>query len=418
MAAPGLTPQEITLAVLPHVTGGLSLLGSAFIATTVLFSNVKRGKTYHRLLLAMSLSDAIGSFSYFLSTWPIPQVGPGGVGGWSGACEGCSPYHYAAVGNRGTCTAQGWGIQMGTICTAAYNVVLAMHYLLTIRWNFGELRLKRWEPVMLGAPPLIGLGMSLPLIPLDYYNDTNLWCWIKASWEYDDAVQRTYNARWFFAYAPLWAFIAFITLAQAYLWYTVRNIERRSMRYRRFGAASARDRSSQSRSVANQAALYVLGFYATNLPYTVIAATRRFYNPHTADGFLALLAVVTFAPLQGFWNLFVYHRRRIFDAAKTTLLSASTGIDRARRSVIPMGKRANAGNGPDEETGRGIEIVPKDPVDNFQDNKGNSEETGPESGEVKSTEAEDVEDPKLDGDGLPGEDEPFIPSYVSEVYGD
>lgn len=52
MAAPGLSEREIALAIIPHVTGGLSLLGSSFIAFTVLSSKVKRGKTYHRLLLA------------------------------------------------------------------------------------------------------------------------------------------------------------------------------------------------------------------------------------------------------------------------------------------------------------------------------------------------------------------------------
>ena len=340
MSAPELTSREVALAIIPHITGALSMLGSLYIAVTVLRSKQKRGKTYHRLLVAEPIGyhQLIFLLSFYLAD---PSSGRR-RSGWveqgkkfivwysihnlfidlinllllSKACEGCSPYHYGAVGTQGTCTAQGWGIQYGITTTSTYNVMLAIHYLLTIRWNFSERRLKsKVEPYMLIIPPLVGLVLlSLPQIFLKYYNDTNLWCWIKASWEYEDAVKRSYNARWAFAYGPLWAFIAFITLAQIYLWSTVRKIEKRTMRFTSF--STARQQTRHSRRVASQAALYVGVFYATNLPYTIIAATQRFYNPHTTGGFCALLAVVVFAPLQGFLNLFVYRRQQIIKAAK------------------------------------------------------------------------------------------------------
>jgi len=307
---------------------------------------------------------------------------------------------------------------MGTMTTATYNVVLAVHYLLTIRWNFSERRLKKWEPLMLAMPPVVGLGVSLPQIPLDYYNNTNLWCWIKAGWEYEDAVQRTYNARWAFAFAPLWAFIVFITLAQLYLWYTVREIERRCSRYRKF--SSVREQSSQSRSVAQQAALYVMGFYATNLPYTVIAATQRFYNPHTTGGFLALLAVVVFAPLQGFWNLFVYRRKTIFVAVKNRYAQSRDAISSiakdvrssvakdARTTLSKKGKAPNVGNGPDEKMD-----TEKDPNVQCSDNTKDKS-----LDEEKAKSAEDIADFEDNGIVLPGERDPFIPTHVSEVYAD
>lgn len=336
MAPDGLTSQEVALAIIPHVTGGLSMMGSAFIAISVLRSANKRRKTYHRLLLAMSISDFVSSFFYFLSTWPIPQ---GPVGGWDK--YGGSPYHYAAVGTEASCTTQGWGIQFGTMTTATYNVMLAIHYLLVVRWNFGEYKLKKTvEPWMLSIPPIVGLGLSLPQIFLKYYNDTNLWCWIKASWEYEDAVKRSYDARWAFAYGPLWAFIAFITLAQIYLWWTVRQIEKRVQRFRSFDVA--RHQTSQSRSVAKQAALYVVVFYVTNLPYTSIAATQRFYNPHTTGGFCALLAVVICAPFQGFLNLFVYRRHQIISTTKDLSGKASNVINRTKRTSAIKARNANA----------------------------------------------------------------------------
>lgn len=122
MPPPGLTSREVALAIIPHVTGGLSMMGSAFIAFSVLRCPKKRGKTYHRLLVAMSMSDFISSFWYFLSTWPIPQ---GPVGGWNQ--YGGSPYHYAAVGTQASCTAQGWGIQFGTMTVRLCCVLILFH---------------------------------------------------------------------------------------------------------------------------------------------------------------------------------------------------------------------------------------------------------------------------------------------------
>lgn len=278
--------------------------------------------------------------------------------------------------------------------------MLAIHYLLTVRWNFGELRLKNEvEKYMLIIPPIVGLGLSLPQIFLKYYNDTNLWCWIKASWEYEDAVSRSYNARWAFAYGPLWAFISFITMAQIYLWWTVRKIEKRVQRFQSFH--TARHQSRQSRSVAIQAALYVAVFYVTNLPYTTIAATQRFYNPHTTGGFCALLAVVVCAPFQGFLNLFVYRRNQI----------ASVSRDATRRfsAKIKRGLERQP-NSPDEDSnskhgGECLEIK-------AEEVKATDEEAGGTAKESKVTEKEEADTPEAE------ECDPLVPSHVSEVYED
>lgn len=267
--------------------------------------------------------------------------------------------------------------------------MLAIHYLLTIRWNFSEGRLKREvEKYMLIIPPIVGLGLSLPQIFLKYYNDTNLWCWIKASWEYEDAVKRSYNARWAFAYGPLWAFIAFITMAQVYLWWTVHKIEKRVQRYRSF--ATARQQSRQSRSVAKQAALYVAVFYVTNLPYTTIAATQRFYNPHTTGGFCALVAVVVCAPIQGFLNLFVYRRQQIISASGRATARLSNGMNKLKK---PNKKHS-------------------DPCEEASTNKNDIECVEVDEAKVTNTEIGEAGSPTVE------ECDPLIPSHVSEVYDD
>jgi hypothetical protein len=167
-----ISAREVALAIVPHLTGGLSFTGAAISVGRVLWSQRKRKKTYHQLLCALSLMDLVSSFSYFLSTWPIP-ADSAYKGVWG------SPYNYAAVGNKATCTAQGFGIQLGVTASAFYNVMLSVHYILTIRFNFSEHELKtRCQPCMLSIPLVLGLALSIPGLFLGIYNDSNLWCWI------------------------------------------------------------------------------------------------------------------------------------------------------------------------------------------------------------------------------------------------
>jgi hypothetical protein len=167
-----LSAREAALAIVPHLTGDLSFTRSVIIASRVLWSQRKRQNTYHQLLCALSLMDLISSFSYFLSTWPIP-ADSAYKGVWG------SSYNYAAVGNKATCTAQGFGIQLGVTASAFYNVMLSVHYILTIRFNFSEHELKtRCQPCMLSIPLVLGLALSIPGLFLGIYNDSNLWCWI------------------------------------------------------------------------------------------------------------------------------------------------------------------------------------------------------------------------------------------------
>lgn len=326
------TSREVAIATVPKVTGALSMAGSGWITYEVLSDPHKRHKTYHRLVVLLSICDIISSFSYFLSTWPIPQ---GENVGWK------SPYHYQAVGNAATCTAQGFGIQFG-VTTAFFNIMLAIHYLLVIKFNYTESALKKKEPFLWGTALVVGLGLSVPGLVLQIYNNSNLWCWISPNWDLceerglarDQCVGRTYNYRWAFYYGPLWTCISLITLAQAWLWWTVRQMEVRASKWRSTDSRAIRMR--QSRRVAVQAAWYMVVFVVTWLPYTAIAMTGKYFNPHDVKGFVVLLFVVTCQPIQGCLNLFVYHRRSIAGAtsraASKLAKSAAGGTSRIGKS--------------------------------------------------------------------------------------
>jgi hypothetical protein len=89
--------QQIALAVIPKITGSLSLIGSVWIVVEILTTKEKRHNVYNRLLCMRSLVDCIISGWYFASTWPIPRDSEDDV-----------VYN---VGNMNTCTTQGFILQ-------------------------------------------------------------------------------------------------------------------------------------------------------------------------------------------------------------------------------------------------------------------------------------------------------------------
>jgi hypothetical protein len=75
-----ITTQSKVLGLMVKCTAIPSILGSSYIAFEVLRNKRKRAKTYHRLLLAMSISDIMSSSTIFVGSWGIPK-------GTEGVCE-------------------------------------------------------------------------------------------------------------------------------------------------------------------------------------------------------------------------------------------------------------------------------------------------------------------------------------------
>ena len=129
------TSQQVSLSLIPHFTGALSILGSAYVVQDVLKSRERRGKVYHRLLLGMSTCDIINTgFGTFLSTWPIPSDTPNDL-------------VWGAVGTRKSCNFQGFFVQTA-ISIPAYNASLAIYYMLVIVYNWKDEKMRRVEPLM------------------------------------------------------------------------------------------------------------------------------------------------------------------------------------------------------------------------------------------------------------------------------
>ena len=148
------------LVIIPKIGGTLSILCSAFVAQDVLKFPERRAKMTNLVILALSISDIIYSTTaYIFGTWPVPQ---GLV--------------YGSSGNQGTCTAQGFLFAFFIGCGAYYNMTLALTYLLQVRYEWSEEKLRRHQPFFIFIPIFVSLVQSTSIFAYSAYNYTGSWC--------------------------------------------------------------------------------------------------------------------------------------------------------------------------------------------------------------------------------------------------
>mmetsp|Transcript_15475 Transcript_15475/g.32724 ORF Transcript_15475/g.32724 Transcript_15475/m.32724 type:complete len:336 (+) Transcript_15475:71-1078(+) len=332
----GLTmTQKKSLAIIPHVTGPLSFVGSCSILYDIWIDRKQKlRRPYYRILLGMSCTDAITSLWLGLSTWPIPR-GTEGV--------------YGAAGNTQTCTAQGFFIQL-MVLSPMYNFNLCIYYLLQGKYQFTEEYIaKRYEKYMHAIAIFICFGFAILGLPLNLYNNANLWCWIAAypsscednsGQPGDVPCERGQNAwlfRWLIFYGPVWLIILAVTGIMIMLTRSVKIEEKRIIEMRRgvrntsqsldhLNSSATTDddkprpaaavaiasyetsRYERSRQLFHQAVFYLGVFYLTWLFVTV----NRMYQLITGSNNFALLVLHSiFGPLQGFLNFIVYRHGQI-----------------------------------------------------------------------------------------------------------
>lgn len=217
--------QSIALAIVPKISGSLSILFCALIIFTVARDKNRRNKTYHRLLVGISIVDTSSAFWLALSTWPIPAE---------------STVLWASGNNR-TCTLQGFFTNFG-IASSFYNTALSLYFLLVIRYGWKESQIKKIEPFLHVIPLLWGFGTSFAGLGLGIFGNANLWCWIA----------RKYNVyRWAFFYGPLWTMIVLVSGISVLIYQYVRQLEKRTLKYQ-FDVKSSSDLGSNTVSQQNE----------------------------------------------------------------------------------------------------------------------------------------------------------------------
>ena len=224
------------LAITPKPFALFSILGSVCIMKYVRSSDKRRESIYHRLLLGLSVYDFVGSAAILVGTWAIPRDTSG---------------VYMASGTQGTCSAQGFFVQMG-IGTPLYNASLSLYYFLVIMLGWNERKMRKIEVWLHAVPNVITIGTSIAGATIlnteghmGLYHNSNLWCWI--------APPAHPAYRLIFYYGPVWACIAIATFSMCAIYYHVLITERKTAKQQlaRYNTAS-RDSPSDNSSVSTK----------------------------------------------------------------------------------------------------------------------------------------------------------------------
>jgi hypothetical protein len=163
-------------AIVPRFTGTISVVASSIIIYLIIRSDDKLGSVYHRIMFGMSIADVISSTAMALSSLPMPRD--------------LTPYNlkYADVwvgtrlGNKGTCSAQGFSFFFGINAMFAYNGMLCLYYAFTIAFRMKEYKVVRFiEPIMHIFS--IGLALTVSIINLiaGSYNPNGREAWCTVS---------------------------------------------------------------------------------------------------------------------------------------------------------------------------------------------------------------------------------------------
>lgn len=283
--------EAVLLAVVPKVPATLSIIGSSSIIYYVL-TRRRKGNTvflYHRIMLGMSCSDLVASIVYFLGTWLVPR-----------GTEGRYGPVYLASGNERTCDVSGFLVQFA-VCSPIYNGMLALYYLLLVRFKWTEQRLHKIEPLFHTVPICFGFGTSVAGLVLRLYGNVEWLCWINPN----PPQERTKAYQWTFLFAPVWVCVGFVTLVMISLYVQMRALERANNRYS-IGPNSSR-KHERSTQIAVQGMLYVLAFYITWFFPSIQRITE-----FTADKnyFAVQMLDASLLPLQGLLNALIYVRPR------------------------------------------------------------------------------------------------------------
>lgn len=391
------TWQLATAVYVPLLTANLSVIGSGLIIYCMLVPGrqTKLRKPHHRILLAMSIYDLFYSLAKAWTFLLTPRAGEPGAMGVPGA-----------QGNMATCRLQGFFIETAH-ATGAYNSLLSIYFWLSICRGVKNERWDKYEPLAHALIFVIFVGFAIAGVAIELFNPAFGFCFIAS---YPPGCESAPGAptceRWpprtmglmYEIFAQMWvqAYLVIVVMTNVAIWYKVHKQEKA---IRDINSRSISRQASQSynnkkkdvnreRMVAIQSTLYVGAFILCWIGPTAF---------HLADwisgfkSFWAVLVIVIFTPLQGFWNAIVFARptyirlRRKYPdlkrlqavkmifftadpvAATDTLFScaaapySSAVADHGRETVRNLGRLIDddsfVGDDEDEDTGPSSEVI-------------------------------------------------------------
>lgn len=283
------TTKAILLATIPKIPALLSVLGSSLILLYILQRRKRKRpiQAYHRIMFSMSCADWIASCCYFAGTFPIPRGTTGSFG----------PVFWA-LGTPLSCRIGGAWAQL-QVLGPLYNGMLALYYLLVVRFQWTEERIKKLEPLLQFLPVFYALVTSLLGAIWDIYGSVEWLCWI------DNHSDHFMAYRWIFLFAPVWICWIFVSLVMLSLYLSMRKLEQANQRYQHHNNDT--NNHDKSKQIAIQGMLYVGAFYVSWL-FPSIQRIKELQ--HKPSNFGLQMLDTSLLPLQGLLNALVYARPR------------------------------------------------------------------------------------------------------------
>jgi hypothetical protein len=293
---------------IPHFVAPLSIIGSLAIVYRILRFDrydldARNRRTYHRLLVAMSICDVFGSGALIFATTPIPR----------------ETLLELARGNTATCTAQGFFFHWFALAVLYYNTGLMIYFALTIRYRWTESRAAKWlEPVIHVWSLLVPFAQAVAGLFLNIFNPIGFGNFCQIS-PYPllcglfDACTRGQSATYLYTYfvtIPVCVLLATIYVSIILIYCAVRGQAHRASSIT-MNRESVRART---KSVAVQSWLFAGAFFVTWILQgisPILSHTIKNKEALVKMNYICSVLTSTFLPLQGFFNFCIYIRPRL-----------------------------------------------------------------------------------------------------------
>lgn len=344
----GYPPLNVAAAVIPIISGSISVVGSVTLILVMVRSEKKVSTTYRRLVFGMSIFDTLFSLACLSSTFASPRN---------------SAPIWIAFGNRSTCTLQGIMTYTGSVGTTMYNSMLSIYYMLTISYNVREeTMIKRIEPFFHAIPIMYIISTNALLLSTSSFNAMGALCGIASSpkgcsSDPDIECERGINANkyiFYFQGYPIMFMFVMIVSSMVAVYCSVRRQEIKMERYRgnhstlpsrlqelrrksstpasnstnvdvemnspihhrneHYQSPVRRAPRTNPLSRNRRAAMVQCFFYVAAFLLTwVFAIIVRFVPGNTAIGDTFWILANLFSPLQGFFNFLVFIRPQVIE---------------------------------------------------------------------------------------------------------